>query len=226
MIEKVTIRNLGLVPYSAGWHAMQDFTSKRIDSTIDEFWCLEHPPVFTQGQAGKPEHILKITDIPIIQTDRGGQVTYHGPGQLVVYLLVDIKRKGLGVRTFVNKIEQSVIDCLQDFGIQAKRKCGAPGIFVDESKICSLGLRIRKGASFHGLSFNIDMDLTPFEFINPCGFSKLKMVQVKDFVPSVTVAETEAKLIEYLSHHLEYTEIVLKSDSFEYYENATIKCPK
>lgn len=190
--------------YSLVFQAMKEFTEKRSAETSDEFWILEHHPVYTQGQAGNAEHILAPVEIPIIQTDRGGQVTYHGPGQLIVYLLVDVQRKGLGVRKFVSSIEQAVIDLLAEYSISAHSKKEAPGVYIEDAKICSLGLRIRKGCSYHGLSFNINMDLTPFDRINPCGFKGLKILQLRDFIPKITVQETQERLLPHLVHHLSY----------------------
>lgn len=178
-------RKLGLVDYIPTWQAMQEFTAARNESTPDELWLLEHPPVYTQGQAGKPEHVLNPGDIPIVQIDRGGQVTYHGPGQLVAYLLLDLKRHKLGVREMVRKIEQSVIDLLAEYGIEAYGKVDAPGVYVlrdgVEAKIAALGLRIRNGCSYHGLSLNVNMDLEPFARINPCGYAGLNVTQLADF---------------------------------------------
>lgn len=176
---KVIVRHLGKdLDYQPVWQAMKDFTDRRTPDTPDEIWVLEHTPVFTQGQAGKPEHLLFTGDIPVVQTDRGGQVTYHGPGQLVAYIMADIKRLGIGPRDLVSKIEQSLVDLLAEYGINAYPKSDAPGVYVDESKIASLGLRIRKGFSFHGLALNIDMDLEPFHRINPCGYAGMNMTQM------------------------------------------------
>lgn len=181
----LTIKPLGLVEYVPTWQAMQVFTAARNESTPDELWLLEHPPVYTQGQAGKPEHVLNPGNIPIVQIDRGGQVTYHGPGQLIAYLLFDLKRHKLGVRELVRKLEQSVIDTLAEFGIAAYGKVDAPGVYVQrdgiEAKIAALGLRIRNGCSYHGLSFNVNMDLEPFSRINPCGYSGLQVAQLADY---------------------------------------------
>jgi lipoyl(octanoyl) transferase len=177
----VIVKQLGLVEYEPTWRAMQAFTDARTDETPDEIWLLEHPPVFTQGQAGKPEHVLQVTNIPIVPIDRGGQVTYHGPGQLVAYLMIDLRRRKLGVRELVRRIEQAIIDLLAERGITAYGKVDAPGVYVDEAKIASLGLRIRNGCSYHGLALNVDMDLTPFSYINPCGYVGLAVTQLKDF---------------------------------------------
>jgi lipoyl(octanoyl) transferase len=178
------IRTLGRVDYEPTWRAMQAFTDARSAETPDELWLLEHPPVYTQGQAGKPEHLLNAAGIPVVQIDRGGQITYHGPGQLVVYLLVDLNRRKLGVRDFVRRIEQAIIDLLADLGIAAYGRIDAPGVYVQtnrgEAKIAALGLRIRNGCSYHGLALNIDMDLAPFSGINPCGYAGMAVTQLRD----------------------------------------------
>jgi len=200
----VTIRSLGLQDYQTCWQAMQTFTQQRDENTPDEIWSVQHFPVFTQGQNGKPEHVLNPGNIPIIQADRGGQVTYHGPGQLVIYPLIDLKRKKLNVRQIVTILEKSVIELLSDYHISAKAKCEAPGVYIENKKICSVGLRIRKGCSFHGLAFNIDMDLEPFSRINPCGFSGLEMTQLSEFVANPDFVAIEQKLIGYLIKNLGY----------------------
>jgi lipoyl(octanoyl) transferase len=174
----VTIRHLGSQPYAATFARMRELTLARGADTPDEIWFLEHPAVFTQGQAGKAEHVLDAGDIPVVQSDRGGQVTYHGPGQLVVYFLLDLHRRGYGIRTLVTRLEKSMIECLAGYGIVAAAKPDAPGVYVDGRKIGSLGLRVRKGCTYHGLSLNVAMDLAPFERINPCGFRGLGMTQV------------------------------------------------
>lgn len=178
--EDLVIRELGRVAYHPVWQAMQDFTATRDPGTADEIWCLEHEPVFTQGQAGRPEHILNPHDVPVVQIDRGGQVTYHGPGQLVVYLMIDIRRRGLGPRQLVDLIEESILSVLRGYGLSPSLKPRAPGVYVNDAKIAALGLRIRRGCSFHGLGFNIDMDLTPFSWINPCGYAGLSSTQLRD----------------------------------------------
>lgn len=170
---------MGQQPYEATWDAMKTFTAERTAETVDELWLLEHPPVYTLGQAGKPEHVLAAGGIPVVRTDRGGQVTYHGPGQLVAYLLLDIRRLGIGVRDLVTGIERSVIQLLADQGIAAIARKDAPGVYVDNRKVASLGLRIRKGCSYHGLSLNVDMDLAPFAGINPCGHAGLEVTDLK-----------------------------------------------
>ena len=178
----IAVSDLGLADYSAVWQKMRTFTDGRADD-LDQLWVVEHPAVFTQGQAGKPEHVLVPSDIPLVQTDRGGQVTYHGPGQLVVYPLLNLKRKGLGVRDLVTLIEQSVVECLAQLGIESEAKPDAPGVYVAGRKIASLGLRVRKGCSYHGVSLNVDMDLSPFNQINPCGYPGLSMVQLSELLP-------------------------------------------
>ncbi|MBI3146405.1 MAG: lipoyl(octanoyl) transferase LipB [Pseudogulbenkiania sp.] len=196
------VKHLGLVDYTPTWRAMQAFTDNRSENTLDELWCLEHPPVYTLGLAGKPEHLIMPSQIDVVKCDRGGQVTYHGPGQLVVYLLVDFKRMGIGVRELVRRIEQSVIDLLAELGIEANGDVNAPGVYVRGEKIASLGLRIKNGAIYHGLSLNVDMDLTPFSWINPCGYAGLKVTQIKDQGATLTVAETAERLLPHLERHL------------------------
>ncbi|MBA1276675.1 MULTISPECIES: lipoyl(octanoyl) transferase LipB [Pseudomonadaceae] len=202
------VRDLGLVEYEPTWQAMQRFTNERVPTTKDEIWLLQHPPVFTQGQAGKAEHLLLPGDIPVVQVDRGGQVTYHGPGQLVCYLMLDVRRLGIGVRELVSRIEQSLIDLLASYDVQALAKPDAPGVYVEGAKIASLGLRIRNGRSFHGLALNVDMDLEPFRRINPCGHAGLSMTQLADLVARpVAFSEVGARLREQLVKHLGYAEL-------------------
>lgn len=184
--DKILVRHLGLQPYEPVSQAMHDFTDSRDDTTPDEIWLVEHLPVFTQGQAGKAEHLLMTGDIPVIQSDRGGQVTYHGPGQQVMYVLLNLKRRKLGVRELVTSLEQTVVNTLAEYGIDAHPRADAPGVYVGEMKICSLGLRIRKGCSFHGLALNINMDLTPFQRINPCGYAGMEMTQMRQWVDTAT----------------------------------------
>ncbi|EGV34028.1 Octanoyltransferase [Thiorhodococcus drewsii AZ1] len=188
----------GLQDYSATLEAMRRFTDDRDRETLDEIWLLEHPPVFTLGQAGRREHLLDPGDIPVIQVDRGGQVTYHGPGQLVAYLLLDLRRIGFGVKRLVNLLEESVIDLLDTYGIDAARRQDAPGVYVAGAKIASLGLRVRNGCSYHGLALNVAMDLEPFRRINPCGYAGLAMTQVSDLASGVSVADAGNTLIETL----------------------------
>jgi len=199
-------REFGRVAYEPTWHAMQHFTDNRDEQSMDEVWLLEHPPVFTQGQAGKAEHVLFPGDIPVVQVDRGGQVTYHGPGQLVAYLLLDVRRSGLGVRDLVSRIEQCLIDLLASYGISANARSDAPGVYVDGAKIASLGLRIRHGCSFHGLSLNVDMALEPFRRINPCGLAGMPMTQLGDLAGPVVMAEVQARLRQQLVDTLGYTD--------------------
>ena len=174
------IHNLGLRPYQEIWDAMRAYTAARDATSEDQIWLVQHPPVYTQGQAGKPEHLLAPGDIPVIQIDRGGQITYHGPGQIVMYLLLDIRRAGIGIRALVSLIEESVIGFLQELGIRAQSRIDAPGVYVDGKKIASLGLRVRGGCTYHGVALNVDMDLEPFSRINPCGLVGMQMTQLRD----------------------------------------------
>jgi lipoyl(octanoyl) transferase len=202
----ILIRHLGIVPYQTSYQAMQHFTDNRDADTPDELWLVEHPPVYTLGQAGKHEHLLNPGNIPIVQTDRGGQVTYHGPGQLIVYLLMDIKRRNWGVKQLVHALEQAVIDEVFSHQITAHRRDNAPGVYVDDRKIASLGLRIRRGRSYHGLSFNIDMDLTPFQHINPCGYAGLEMTQMRDLGIADSFEQLSAQFLLFLLDSLECVE--------------------
>ena len=196
-------RDLGLADYQTVYDEMTTFTEQRQSDTPDELWFLQHPPVFTQGQAGKAEHLLFPGDIPVIQTYRGGQVTYHGPGQLVVYLMIDIARKGWGARQLVSSIEQAIVDTLAEWDIDAAPKADAPGVYTDGRKIASLGLRIRYGRSFHGLALNIDMDLEPFQRINPCGYSGMAMTQMTaETSKGVSFEAVTARLDYYLQQRL------------------------
>ena len=174
------IHNLGLRPYQEIWDAMRAYTAARDATSEDQIWLIQHPPVYTQGQAGKPEHLLAPGDIPVIQIDRGGQITYHGPGQTVMYLLLDIRRAGIGIRALVSLIEESVIGYLQEQGISAQARADAPGVYVDGKKIASLGLRVRGGCTYHGVALNVDMNLEPFSRINPCGLVGMQMTQLRD----------------------------------------------
>lgn len=205
--------------YLPVWDAMRQFTADRSPTTPDEIWLLSHQPVFTQGQAGKPEHLLNPAAIPVVQIDRGGQVTYHGPGQLVVYLLIDVRRAGTGVRELVESIEQSVIAVLAEYGIAAESRRKAPGVYVNGAKIAALGLRIRQGCSYHGLSFNIDMDLSPFSRINPCGYEGMQVTQLSELLPSGSdtanlLSETAARLVQALKTRLGYAAIQTSSLEF------------
>ncbi|MGP9833396.1 lipoyl(octanoyl) transferase LipB [Marinobacter sp. NSM] len=201
------VRSLGQQPYMEAWEAMKTFTANRDETTVDELWCLEHPRVFTQGQAGKAEHILLPGDIPVIQVDRGGQVTYHGPGQLVIYLLIDLPRCKLGVRELVDHIEQAIVRTLAQSGIEAAPRQDAPGVYVDGAKIASLGLRVRRGCSFHGLALNVNMDMEPFSRINPCGYAGMSMCQVSDFEPEASVYSLEHRLIHELVSGLDRQQV-------------------
>jgi len=194
----LTIRDHPLIPYPETWQAMRQFTDVRTPTTTDEIWLVEHFPVYTQGQSGKAEHVLNSGDIPIIQTDRGGQVTYHGPGQVVIYVLLDIQRLSLNVRGLVTLLEQSVIALLADYGISAHSRCEAPGVYIDQAKICSVGLRVRRGRCYHGLAFNVKMDLTPFSGIHPCGYPNLKVTQLCEHVDSVDFTQVKYGLLSYL----------------------------
>ena len=204
MLELI-VRDLGLVEYQPTLEAMRTLTAERDAGTPDEIWLLQHQPVFTQGQAGKAEHILAAGDIPVIQVERGGQVTYHGPGQLVAYLMLDLRRLGLGVRELVTAMEQSLVDLLASYGVQAAPRADAPGVYVGEAKIASLGLRVRRGCSFHGLALNVDMDMEPFGRINPCGYSGLQMTQLSEQVSApVEMHDVAQRLEQALRQQLGY----------------------
>ncbi len=212
------VRDLGLQPYTEVWQAMQEFTSTRKADTADELWCLQHHPVLTLGQAGKIEHVLNPGAIPVIQVDRGGQVTYHGPGQLVCYLLIDLRRRGLGPRQLVTQIEEALIRLLALYKVNAANRADAPGVYVDGAKVASLGLRIRRGCSFHGLSLNVDMDLSPFNTINPCGYAGLAVTQLKHFVPDIQLDVVKKQLIDILQQQLAYA-VLLPLDKHLPYDN-------
>jgi len=207
---QLTARHLGLADYQTVWDAMRQFTDTRDQTTPDEIWFLQHPRVFTQGQAGKAEHVLAPGDIPVIQVDRGGQVTYHGPGQIVGYLLIDLRRRKLGIRELVTAIENALVSTLAKYDISAANKPDAPGVYLNAgpkvgAKIASLGLRVRKGCTFHGLALNVDMDLEPFARINPCGFSGLQVTQMREWLSAVpTLAQLENELLAALCTELDY----------------------
>ncbi|QEW07819.1 lipoyl(octanoyl) transferase LipB [Nitrincola iocasae] len=203
------VRTLGLQPYEPVWQQMQQFTAQRQAETPDEIWLLQHHPVFTQGQAGKAEHLLNPGPIPVVKTDRGGQVTYHGPGQLIAYLLLDLRRKKLGVRDVVTLMEEAVIALLADHGQVAVARADAPGVYVDDCKIASLGLRVRRGCSFHGLALNVDMDLQPFARINPCGYAGMQMTQLRDLCPDTDIDSAAKNLLNYLVKRLDYPQVEL-----------------
>ncbi|RLJ17023.1 octanoyltransferase [bacterium endosymbiont of Escarpia laminata] len=205
MSKSLLIRQLGLQPYETTWQAMQDYTDRRDANSRDELWLLQHPPVFTLGQAGKPEHLLRPGAIPVIKSDRGGQVTYHGPGQLIAYLMLDLRRVKIGVRALVSLLEQGVIDLLATQGIDAAARSDAPGVYVNGSKIAALGLRVRHGCSFHGLSLNVDMDLEPFSRINPCGHPGLVVTQLADLNQTTDIPTLGRDLAKHLASGLGYT---------------------
>ena len=204
--SQILFRDLGVEDYVTTWKAMQQFTDTRTANSGDEIWFLQHDRVFTQGQAGKAEHVLAPGDIQVVQVDRGGQVTYHGPGQLVGYLMIDLRRKKMGARDLVSAIEQSLVQTLAELEIEAAPRADAPGVYTQGNKIASLGLRIRQGCSFHGLALNIDMDLEPFQRINPCGYQGMQMTQVKNFVTSPDFAAIQARLAAHLQTNLGYTD--------------------
>ncbi len=211
--HQLVVRHLGRQPYSRVWEQMRDFTDTRDEQTQDEVWLVEHDPVFTQGQAGKTEHILVPGDIPVVQSDRGGQVTYHGPGQLIAYFLINLKRKKVGVRALVSHIENLVVNTLAHFHVDAYARPDAPGVYVNDAKICSLGLRIRRGCSFHGLALNINMDLSPFQRINPCGYAGMAMTQLSDQVDHVTLADVQPVLVDTLTQQLGYSQVEFTTES-------------
>lgn len=202
----LVVRQLGRVAYEPVWQDMQRFTAERDADTADELWLLEHPPVFTLGRNGKPEHVHDTGDIPLIQVDRGGQVTYHGPGQLVAYLLLDLNRRGLGVQSLVRLLEQAVIDLLAAHAVRGERRDKAPGVYVDGRKIAALGLRVRRGCSFHGLSLNVDMDLAPFNMINPCGYRGLEVTQTSDLGIEAPVGDIATQLSRHIGRLLDTTQ--------------------
>lgn len=204
VLPTLYIRTLGLQPYTDTWRAMQAFTDQRSSEQTDELWLVQHPPVFTQGQAGKPEHLLDSGSIPVVHTDRGGQVTYHGPGQIVAYPLLNLRRLDLGVRALVTHLETSVIDLLTTWGVAAQALADAPGVYVQGRKIASLGLRVRRGCSFHGVSLNARMDLSPFQRINPCGYNDLQMTQLADLVDpaSLSLSQVEQQFASVIARTL------------------------
>ncbi|ABQ54906.1 TPA: lipoyl(octanoyl) transferase LipB [Legionella pneumophila subsp. pneumophila] len=191
------IHNLGIKDYTEIWEQMKAFTAIRDSNSCDELWLLEHYPVYTQGQAGKPEHVLNPNSIKIVQSDRGGQVTYHGPGQLVAYVLMDIRRRNLGIRTLVAKLEEILISVLKHYKIPANIRSGAPGVYVGEKKIASIGLRVKNGCTYHGIALNVNMDLSPFLGINPCGFAKMEMTQMSHFHPNIQLEEVSQHFVQY-----------------------------
>lgn len=199
---QITIRDLGRTDYEPVWRAMQRFTESRTEDTVDEIWFTQHEPVFTLGLNASREHLLAPGDIPVVQIDRGGQVTYHGPGQLMIYPLLDLRRAGVGVRPLVTALEQSVVDLAAEFGIEAASRCDAPGVYVDGVKLASVGLRIRRGASFHGMALNVDVDLEPFSRINPCGFSNLDVTDLKRLGAEDDLTVVRRRLLPHFLKHL------------------------
>ncbi len=198
----IITRWLGKQEYQTCWDAMRSFTDQRDENTPDEIWLLEHPPIFTEGQASKPEHLLCPGDIPVIRADRGGQVTYHGPGQLIAYTLIDLQRKKLTIKTLVTLLENTVIQLLDEYNIKSNSRCKAPGVYVNEKKICSIGLRVRRWCSFHGLALNIAMDMEPFTRINPCGYKDLEMTQLSALGIHRNMEEIGLKLADLLTDHI------------------------
>jgi lipoyl(octanoyl) transferase len=205
----INLRELGLQNYEPVWRAMQQFTDTRTESTRDEIWFAQHAPVFTLGLNSAPEHLLAPGDIPVVQVDRGGQVTYHGPGQLMIYPLIDIRRRGLGVRDLVTALEQSVVDLAHDYGIAAAARADAPGVYVDGVKLASIGLRIRRGASFHGMALNVDVDIEPFSRINPCGFANLAVTDFSRLGAERDIALVRDALLPHLLRHLKLSDALL-----------------
>ncbi len=211
----VKIRQLGCQDYAAVWQAQKLFTQNRTIHTTDEIWFLEHEPVFTQGQAGKPEHLLRAGEIALVQSDRGGQITYHGPGQLVVYFLVDLQRKKISIRQFVSILEQAIVDLLAGYSITAMANSDAHGVYIDGAKICSLGLRVKHGCTYHGLSLNVAMDLMPFRQINPCGFADLQMTQLSEYLAGITLGKVTERLLPILQTKLAYAEVLYPKPKIE-----------
>lgn len=201
LASRLTVRRLGLAPYEPTWRAMQSFTAARNAGTADELWLVEHPPVYTLGLNGKAQHLPRTDNgIPVIKVDRGGQITYHGPGQIVVYTLLDLRRRELGVRALVRKLENAVIELLADYGIEANGRDDAPGVYVAGAKVAALGLRVRNGCCFHGLSLNVDMDLSPFRAIDPCGYPGLQVTQLRDLGIDEQVETVADKLLAKLAN--------------------------
>ena len=205
---RLVVRHLGLQDYEPIWQAMQQFTDERDKNTEDEIWLVQHPRVFTLGKAGKQEHLLSTGDIPVVQVDRGGQVTYHAPGQLVAYILLDLNRLNMGVRELVTVLELAIIDTLSEYGITAESRRDAPGVYVEGRKIAALGLRVRRGFCFHGLALNVDMDLEPFARINPCGYEGLEITQMTDLVGDIDFDVLAQRLLSHLKQLLKYSQLV------------------
>lgn len=207
-LPPLIVRHLGEQPWETISEAMHRFTDSRTANSADEIWLVEHPAVFTQGQAGKAEHLLAPGNIPVMQSDRGGQVTYHGPGQQIMYVLMDIRRRKIGVRELVTALENTVIATLAEEGLQAYARADAPGVYIAEQKICSLGLRIRHGCSFHGLALNVNMDLSPFTRINPCGYADLTMTQLKDQGSQRQMVQVAQDLVKHFTHYAKCQQVV------------------
>ena len=205
---KLLVRHLGLQEYEPTWQAMQQFTDARDKNTEDEIWLLQHPRIFTLGKAGKQEHLLNTGDIPVVKVDRGGQVTYHAPGQLIAYIMLDLNRLNMGVRELVTRLENAIINVLSEYGISAESRRDAPGVYVEGRKIAALGLRVRRGFCFHGLALNVDMDLEPFDRINPCGYEGLEITQISDLVEGVNFDVVSQQLLSHLKQQLKYSEFV------------------
>lgn len=203
-VHTLLVKHLGRVEYEPTWRAMQQFTESREQGSTSEAWIVEHPPVFTQGQAGKPEHLLAVNEIPLVQSDRGGQVTYHGPGQVVIYLLLNLRDTGMGIRGLVTAIEDSIIAMLAEQNIDAASRRDAPGVYVDEAKIAALGLRVKRGFTYHGLSFNLDMDLSPFQQINPCGYQGLAVTQGSELGLSLSFEQVANAILEELCSRIHH----------------------
>ncbi len=199
------VRELGPRDYESVWKEMQEFTRIRDASSIDELWFVEHPPVYTQGVSGKAEHVLDAHDIPVVQSNRGGQITYHGPGQIVAYVLFDLKRRKMGIRDLVSQLENAVIALLKGYGISAAARRDAPGVYVNDTKVAALGLRVSRGCSYHGLALNVDMDLMPFQWINPCGYKELKVTQLKDLGIKDSLPDIRSKLLGIIADNMGYT---------------------
>ncbi len=212
MSDTLEVLELGMQDYTSCMHKLREFTTNRDKHTTDQIWILQHHPVFTQGQAGKPEHILNPGDIPIVQSDRGGQVTYHGPGQLIVYFLIDLPRKRINVRNFIDSIQQSVISLLASYDIQGYSDPEAPGVYVEGKKLCSIGVRVRKGCTYHGISLNVDMDLEPFKRINPCGYTGMEISQISNYVQPISMAAIIERVIPIIQNKLSYPTIKYAKD--------------
>lgn len=202
----IFVKELGTVPYDVSYAAMREFNASRTAVTEDEIWLLEHPPVYTLGLSGKRNHLINTGTIPVVETDRGGQVTYHGPGQLVAYLLIDLSRRPYAVKRFVTLIEQAIIDYLQSISVTADRKAGAPGVYVTGKKIAALGVRVKKNGSYHGLALNVDMDLSPYQGINPCGYAGMECTRVKDFIDTIKMQDVYKSFPEFLRRQLDLSQ--------------------